>query len=325
MQKTKKSSDITMQKSRKKPYCDSIFIQEALVYEQQLLKKGIKEKEVRTRLHNVTRFLRAVQDCGIERLSEINPRLIHELYQQDGCRMWFTVAIKSFLRYLYTYGVVKKDYSNSVPVGKLYKGIPSVYSEKELDQIEDSIDTTSRAGVRNYTIFFIIRKYALRVGDIANLKIKDIDFQYNKVSLVQDKTNEPITFVLSSDVINVLKKYINESRNDSNCEYLFLTVNGEPRKLTPDNISGVIRKIIKESGVDINGRKCGPHSLRASKATHMLEAGRTMTDVSKYLGHTSIRSTMSYLKISTELLRQCSLPVGEITNVRLLEYLGETK
>lgn len=111
MQKTKKSSDITMQKSRKKPYCDSIFIQEALVYEQQLLKKGIKEKEVRTRLHNVTRFLRAVQDCGIERLSEISPRLIHELYQQDGCRMWFTVAIKSFLRYLYTYGVVKKDYS----------------------------------------------------------------------------------------------------------------------------------------------------------------------------------------------------------------------
>lgn len=85
-----------------KPYVRSIFSPIASEYETYLYRRSDKkDKEIRTRLHNVCRFLKEVEKRGITDLNGINSALILKLYEEDGYRNWFTISIRAFLKYAF--------------------------------------------------------------------------------------------------------------------------------------------------------------------------------------------------------------------------------
>ena len=82
--------------------------------------------------------------------------------------------------------------------------------------------------------------------------------------------------------------------------------------MTHISLNGVISRIMQESGIDITGRKFGPHSMRHSLASNLLKAGVSIPIISSALGHKSSQTTMGYLRIDASNLRKCSLDVPEV-------------
>lgn len=308
--------------NHQKPYVRSIFSPIASEYESYLYKRSDKkEKEIRTRLHNVCRFLKEVEKRGITDLNGITSALILKLYEEDGYRDWFTISIRAFLKYAFFHSLIAKDLSEAIPKTKHYEPAPVIYEPEEIEMMASSINRHSESGIRDYAIFTLIRTYALRASDIVNLRVSDVDFKHKRISLVQDKTNEYVQFKLTDDVSQALDDYIHNVRYGLD-DHLFLSVYKPIKPLLADSVNSIISDIIMTSGVDIKGRKHGPHSIRASRATELLELGASLPEISAYLGHRSSVSAVHYLKMSPDILRKCALPVPEIATVSMKSFLN---
>ena len=224
------------------------------------------------------------------------------------------------MKYAFFHSLIAKDLSEAIPKTKHYEPAPVVYEPEEIEMMARSINRHSESEIRDYAIFTLIRTYALRASDIVNLRVSDVDFKHKRISLVQDKTNEYVQFKLTDDVSQALDDYIHNVRYGSN-DHLFLSIY-KPKPLLADSITAIISDIITASGVDIKGRKHGPHSIRASRATELLELGTSLPEISAYLGHRSSVSAVHYLKMSPDILRKCALPVPEIATESMKSFLN---
>lgn len=160
----------------------------------------------------------------------------------------------------------------------------------EVKQIFDSIDTTTRIGRRNLTILCLLYDSAARADEITNLKVEDIKLD-SKMIVLNGKGKKQRIVPLMTETIELLKKYMEE--NLINQGYVFHNNTGKRTNF----IAKIITSIIKD--LDIN-KKISPHTFRRSKVTHLLEAGVPLIYIKDILGHSSIETTMQYLKINNK-------------------------
>lgn len=217
--------------------------------------------------------------------------------------------IKRFLLFIWKNGLIDQGFDYLIVSVKKRKNteIPSVYVPKEVILLLNYLNSHGKSCLRNYAIAVLIAVYGYRASDIVTLKQSDIDWNNGRIRIIQDKTSVVLDHKLTDFCGNVLADYLLNERPSTASNLVFVKTNGEP--LSSTAISSMIFYGFIHSGININGRKHGSHSLRHSLASNMLLQGTNLLDISHVLGHTSIESSMIYTKIDLPHLRMCELEV----------------
>ena len=220
--------------------------------------------------------------------------------------------IRVFLRYLADARMTEVDYSTIVPHYSKPYVLPSVYSVDEIRLIEASIDTSTVMGKRDYAMILLASRMGMRSGDIVKLKTKDVGDNRNEINIIQEKPGNLLHLPLVEDVRFAIDDYL-KVRPDTNIQELFLNVYAPYHAVTTGTLRNALRKYILASSVDSGRRKCGPHVLRASLASSMVNDTIPYETVRKVLGHSSNNAIKHYARIDIEKLRQYSLNPPEPT------------
>ena len=212
-------------------------------------------------------------------------------------------SLKSFFKYLLKNGIIKTSPMVLITNPKLDKKLPNFVNYYDLEKLLNVSNQDDILGLRNALILEFLYSSGVRVSELVNIKLSDIDFSNNRI-LILGKGNKERFVMFGSVCKNLLNKYLNESRVllNKNSEYLFLNKFGN--KISDRAIRMIIDDIVKKSGLKIN---ISPHTLRHTFATHLLNEGADLKIVQELLGHENISTTGIYTHVSNEKLRQVYL------------------
>lgn len=169
-------------------------------------------------------------------------------------------------------------------------------------------------GKRDYAILLLATRLGLRSSDIAGLQLDNLDWDNNLIGVTQYKTKRMIELPLLSDVGEAIIKYLKYVRPVSPEPNVFLSAIAPYRKINRLIINGVISRTIKASKVDVGNRKFGPHAMRHTLATRLLDNGTSLPVISEALGHKSTQTTMKYLRVDINNLQRCTLDVPMVAD-----------
>ena len=219
-------------------------------------------------------------------------------------------VLKDFLNYLFIEEIILEDLSCYIPKIKKSRKrkLPTYLKTENIEQLLESIPKERKIDIRNYTIILIAARLGLRISDILNIKLKDIDWKNYKLNVIQPKTNNLNILPLSKEVGWAIINYIKNSRPKCNNEYLFVKMKYPFEKMEQFNN---FNKYFEKCNLEENIKK-GIHNLRHSFATNMLDNDIPIHIISSVLGHSDINTTSStYIKIDTKNLKKVCLEVDE--------------
>lgn len=215
--------------------------------------------------------------------------------------------LRDFLNFLFIENITLIDFSIYVPKIRSNKKrkLPLYLKQENIEELLSSIPKIRKTDIRNYTIILIAARLGLRLSDILNIKLKDIDWKNNKLNVLQPKTNNLNVLPLSKEIGWAIIDYIKKSRPKCDNEYLFVKMKypfGKLEKFTQFN------KYFENVNFEINeDNKKGIHNLRHSLATNMLKNDIPVHIISSTLGHSSLETTNIYLNVDTQKLKLCGL------------------
>lgn len=232
------------------------------------------------------------------------------IYLNDNKNAKATISRKlSTLRTFYKY-LVLNNITNSNPFllvssPKKDKKIPKFINYNNMEEILSIPNIKTKEGQRERVIIEVLYSSGVRVSELVNIKIKDIDFK-NKNILIFGKGSKERLVSFGEYALDIINLYLKEGRelllNGVNSEYLI--VGNKKEKLTTRRIEQIIDDIIKKTSIKLN---ITPHMFRHSFATHLLDNGCDLLVVQELLGHASLSSTEIYTHVSNEHLREVYL------------------
>lgn len=205
-------------------------------------------------------------------------------------------SIKNFYLFLSSEKII------DVPIPKLEgpklpKKLPVVLSKEEVESLLDAPDMSKKTGIRDKAMLEVMYSSGLRVSELINLKLSQIDFENGIITLI-GKGNKQRSIPIGEFALEYLEKYINEVRSKSRyrkSNYVFLNKDGSP--LSRVYFWKQIKKYAEIAEID---REISPHTLRHCFATHLLENGADLRMVQEMLGHSNIATTQIYTHVSSK-------------------------
>lgn len=245
----------------------------------------------------------------LELLESWSMRRINEKSSTHSSRV---NTILQFCRYAESYGF-KVNYPE-IPKIKIKKYQPYIFTKEEISRIFEATDSIkpypgSLRHIQVPILYRLIYSCGLRATETANIKYEDVDLENNLISIHEAKLNKDRLVPLSVSMAEILKEYICRFRKNTNLNnYLF------PAKYTEHITRATIYKwfriILKLAGISHLGVGLGPreHDLRHTFCVHTLQSmQRSGVDIyaglpllSVYIGHTSIKETQHYLRLTSE-------------------------
>jgi len=211
-------------------------------------------------------------------------------------------TLRTFYKYLVRDGKIQKNPFSSIKNPKQPKKILEILDEQEVKKFLESIPSSSYLELRDKAMFELLYACGMRVSEIVDLKLSDIDLDEGLIRFIGKGNKERITPVGDS-AKDCLGKYIRAARynleRERKSENVFLNRNGQ--KLTRQGFW----KILKKYAGKVNASKnIYPHLFRHSYATHMLERGADLRIVQELLGHSSISTTQIYTNINKKHIKE---------------------
>lgn len=210
-------------------------------------------------------------------------------------------SLHTFYDFLLDEGAIDSNPMNLINAPKKEIRLPVYLNIDELEELYECIDTKKRVGKRDILIIELFYSTGIRLSELVNIKLKDIDFKEKKIKILGKGSKE--RYVLYGDICSkYLDDYMNNTRKfyqKTPSEYLLLNQRGT--KLTASGIEFIINKILRQSNINT---KLTPHVLRHTFATHMLNDGADLMTVKELLGHSDLSTTGIYMHVSKEHLRK---------------------
>lgn len=234
------------------------------------------------------------------------------------------ILIKSLLTFAYEQNLISYEQKSCLDDihYKERRKLPSFYSPQEVIKLESSIDRSTAVGKRDYAMVLLASRLGIRSGDICSLKFSNIDWDRNIIEIEQSKTGIYVALPLLEDVGNAIIDYIRNGRPPTEIKNIFVSHTYPDRPVTTNLITSRVHRWIINSGADISGRHAGPHSLRHSLASTLLNDGVELPVISEALGHEFTSSTMLYLNTDINSLLACSLDVPMVDSKYYNQYGG---
>lgn len=210
-------------------------------------------------------------------------------------------AVKALFRYLVRIGVLDRNPARIIASPKLDRKLPSFLQQEEAVRLGGSFDLATPQGCRDLALCELLYGSGLRISEVLQLNVGDIDTRSRTVRVLGKRSKERIVPVTQT-AIDAMERWLSMRGHlepPSNERALFLGDRG--RRLSPSSAYVIVRRAL--SGVTEAQRK-SPHVLRHSFATHLLDNGADLKAVSEMLGHSSLSTTQIYTHVSVERLKE---------------------
>jgi integrase/recombinase XerD len=211
-------------------------------------------------------------------------------------------ALKMFYRFLVSEGKIETNPARLLSAPKLPRRLPGVLSTGEVERLLAQPDLNTGRGKRDKAMLELLYATGLRVSELVNLKITNVNMEAGYVRTVGKGSKERMV-PMGAKALEALKEYVVQGRpaflKRKSSSYLFLNARGKP--LTRQGFWKTIKRIGLAAGIR---KEIYPHSLRHSFASHLLERGADLRSVQIMLGHADISTTQIYTHVTRERLKQ---------------------
>jgi integrase/recombinase XerC len=210
-------------------------------------------------------------------------------------------ALKGFFRYLMANKQIEKDPLLLIHSPKQEKPLPTFLSVDDAFQLLGGIKIKTALDVRDRAVLEVFYSTGVRVSELVGLNWADIDFQLGIMRVIGKGSKERIV-PIGEIALAALRDYAQEQRKKWNLSCkgetpVFLNNRGE--RITTRSVARIVEKHLKQAGIQI---QMGPHGLRHSFATHLLNSGADLRVIQELLGHASLSTTQRYTHLNLDQL-----------------------
>lgn len=269
--------------------------------------KNVSENTAVSYKRDLTKMSEYFRDQGILSLEKINSTNINTyiLYLEKNGRAPSSIsrtiaAMKSYFHYMLQIGKISKEPTMSVKGPIIEKGTPVVLELSEIENLLEKPKTDNIKGIRDKAMLELLYATGIRVSELINLKVEDINLQLGYILCKDSKKERIVPFGIPAK--KAVMSYLDGPREamlrDNKCDLLFLNCSG-----TGMSRQGVW-KIIKHYG-EMAGiaDKITPHTLRHSFALHLVQNGANLHAVQEMLGHSAVSTTQIYANMKNVKIR----------------------
>ncbi len=270
----------------------------------------------------VSRFLDYLDEVGADDLAVLGVRDLSGFFvRQRGLRRKTIAAMRSCLRDFLVFsaaaGKTPQGLADRLPPQRhvRHESEPHLWTAEEIRRVLAGIDRASAIGKRDYAMILATARLGLRICDLRQLELGDLDWRAKQISIVQQKTGRPLSLPLLDDVGWAIIDYVRGGRPVTDCPKVFVkhrhpfdTFGGA------SSVASRLSRHAARAGIEIPpGQVGGMHSLRGALAVAMIGNGTSISVVSAVLGHASTDTTQAhYLRFDVERLRCCALDVEDV-------------
>jgi integrase/recombinase XerD len=220
-----------------------------------------------------------------------------------------TTALRMFLRFLIADGKCRAGLDAAVPVVGHWRlsSLPRYLQPEEVERVIASCKRGSETDKRDRAILLLLARLGLRAGDVAHLRLNDLDWQAAWIA-VSGKNTRQTRLPLTQEVGDAIVAYLQDERPRTDADALFVRHRAPIRALADYRaVSVIVKRAMQRAGVSCPSRGAA-HVLRHSVATSMLRHGASLQDIATVLRHRSIDTTQIYAKVDVTALRRIAQP-----------------
>lgn len=271
-------------------------------YDLLLTLKGYSQSTKKAYKGHIRRFTYYInKDIKDVQIEDIKNYMYYLLFNKKSSSSYATQAFSAIK--LYCDNLIDKEIKlTNFPRPKTVKSLPIVLSEQDVNKI-----LTSVVNQKHRTILYLVYSSGLRVSEVVNLKIADIDSNRMTVFVKDSKGNKDRYTILAQEALKELRRYFMLYHPKY---WLFPGVD-ENYHLTVRSVQKIFKKACKKANINKN---VGVHSLRHSFATHLLEYGTDIRYIQELLGHASTKTTQIYTHVTNKHMRKIISPLDRMTN-----------
>jgi integrase/recombinase XerD len=263
---------------------------------QEMKRRGFSENTIKTYYSNLVLFLGKQTKDHPKNVNEQDIRNYLAAFKEQNTQRSHHSAIKLF----YEICMNQKDKFRYLPYAKKSNKLPIVLSPEEVQKMFNAC-----TNLKHRAIFALLYACGLRVSEVINLQIKDVDSSRMVINILQAKGKKDRQVMLPQSLLDLLRAYFKEYKPQV---YLF---NGQNSlQYSARSINEFLKQIAQKAGVD--NKRIYAHLIRHCTFTHMLENGVDLTIIQKIAGHSSIKTTQGYTHISNSLITRTYSPISSI-------------
>lgn len=262
--------------------------------------KGFSPKTQQSYIRHVALFAKYYNKSPESLDSEEIKDYLYYLITERNLSKSYVNQVYSGLKLLYEITLNKQWDMKKIPRAKKEKKLPQVLSQEEVKAI-----LTCIRNLKHKAILSTIYAAGLRVGEVVNLKVSDIDSVNMQIRVEQGKGNKDRLTLLSEENLKILREYFKYFRP---VHWLF-PGGGIDKHLTTRSVEKIMDRAVITAGIT---KPATVHTLRHSFATHLLESGVDIYYIQRLLGHANIESTSIYLHMTNMKLRNIKSPLDTL-------------
>ena len=276
------------------------------------LEQGLSANTISGRFCQLKNFLVNIHQKR-KTLATITPLALDEVlakknnvdgYSRRSVQCYASV-VRSFLRYMENQCWCHKGLSDSIKAPHVYKNesLPSSPYWDDIKKVLARSKTDNPTDIRDYAVLLLLSVYGLRSSEVVNLCLEDLNWKNERLYLRRAKRSKPQIFPLSQIVGEAILRYIKEERpNNFLLKEVIISRRAPYRPLKTSAIYQIVSRRLKPLKLKI--KHYGPHALRHGCATHLINEGISLKEISDHLGHQNLETTRLYTKVDLVNLRK---------------------
>ena len=229
---------------------------------------------------------------------------LKELYDKGDSKSTISrklSALRNFYDYLVKKGIVDTNYFKLIKNPKKDNSLPKFVKEEDIDKMFMIPDLRTWIGERNLLIIRMLYATGVRVSELVNITLDDINVSDRTIRIL-GKGNKERIVVFGNNTKEILDRYIGHGRRQVDFHYSkYLFLNKDGNRLSTRYVRKIIDDIIFKASVNMH---VSPHMLRHTFATGMLNNGADLVSVKELLGHESLNTTSIYTHVSDEKIKE---------------------
>lgn len=282
-----------------------MYLEDYMIYLK--IDKSFSKNTIDTYLSNLSKFINyclevEIDIFNIEYLEILNYLSYLKKNNNYSAKTINTVisSLKNYYNFLKLEGYIEYNPTLLIKSPKIEKKLPIFLTEDEIDKIFYSINTSNNIGKRNYLLLKLLYDTGVRVSELINIKINNIDFVNRSIKIFGKGDKERLVYFTEDSLILIddyIKNIYNNTENKKN--YLFFNKKGNP--ITRNEVYNIVVSCCLNAGIS---KKVSPHIIRHSFATHMIINDADIMSVKTILGHSNISTTQIYTHLNKKDLKK---------------------
>ena len=276
--------------------------------------RNLSENSIRAYLADLESMLNHINQLGINEFAQLELNHLRSwlanLQSRGAARASITrrvVSIRAFTYWGAKHGWLPRDIGRDLVAPKPERVLPEILDITSASQVVEAlhqrvIEEPTPGNIRDLAIVEVLYASGIRVSELTGLDLSSIDYERSTLRVI-GKGNKERVVPIGGPAMRAIERWIKEARPDflSNQSENALFIGARGKRID----QRVVRDIVYEATESLGDRvRLGPHALRHSAATHLLEGGADLRTVQEILGHSSLATTQIYTHVTEERLKQ---------------------